>query len=304
MASPSFFVIKLIKGADCMNKVAIVTGATSGIGKACAELLLKSGIDVIALGRDDQKINHLISTLGTIKHAKLTIVKGDLSSNRLVAETAQSLMDVIHHEYEGKLDILMHIAGRVSSGYHKNEDGNEVTFATNHLSIFLLTHYLYPMMLSSHDPRMLVVSSRSHYRASFNFKNLQNRFFYNIFKAYKRSKLYNVFFVKSFAHKMKNIPVFAIDPGLVNTDIGMKGTNRLAQFFWKKHAAKGTDAYYPAQFMVDIATDPTYQSLSGHYFLEGKAVESNPITYRMDFCEQLWNESLKLTHLDNYFNHR
>lgn len=287
-----------------MNKVAIVTGATSGIGKACAELLLKSGVDVIALGRNDEKINHMITTLGTIKHAKLTVVKGDLSSNRLVHETALSIINVINNNYDGRIDILMHIAGRVSSGYHENEDGHEVTFATNHLSIFLLTHYLYPLMLSSSDPRMLVVSSRSHYRASFNFKNLQNKCLYNIFKAYKRSKLYNVLFVKSFSQKMKSIPVYAIDPGLVNTDIGMKGTNRLAQYFWKKHASKGTDAYFPAQFMVDIAIDPKYRSLSGHYFLEGKAVESNPITYRMDFCEQLWNESMKLTKIDVYFNHK
>jgi NAD(P)-dependent dehydrogenase (short-subunit alcohol dehydrogenase family) len=287
-----------------VNRVAIVTGATSGIGKACVELLLKAGVDVVGLGRDDEKINQMIASFGAFKNAKLTMVKGDLSTNHSVQDAADKLRDVINNDYEGTLDLLFHVAGRVSSGYHENEDGNEVTFATNHLSSFALTHYIYPLMLSSKDPRILVVSSRSHYRASINYKNLQNKFFYNILKAYKRSKLYNVFFVKGFAYKMKKIPIFAIDPGLVNTNIGMKGTNKLAQFFWKKHAAKGTDIYYPAKFMMDIALKPEYKELSGHYFLEGKAVQSNPITYRLDHIEHVWQESLKYAHIDHYFTHK
>ena len=287
-----------------MNKVAVVTGATSGIGKACVELLLNAGVDVIGLGRDDDKINGLIASLSSIKNAKLTCVKGDLGSNQSVFDSAQKIIDVILKDYEGQLDLMFHVAGRVSSGFHVNEDGNEVTFATNHLAPFLLTHYLYPYQLKSKDPRILVVSSRSHYRANINYKNLQNKYFYNIFKAYKRSKLYNVFFVKGFSNKMKQIPIYAIDPGLVNTDIGMKGTNRLAKFFWKKHASKGTDAYYPSTFMIDIALKPEYKELSGHFFLEGKAVQSNLITYRMDHIEHLWNESLKLSKIDTYFTHK
>jgi NAD(P)-dependent dehydrogenase (short-subunit alcohol dehydrogenase family) len=296
--------VKSRKGVDILNKVAVVTGATSGIGKACVELLLKSGVDVIGIGRDDQKMNQLIATLGSIHHTKLTMVKGDLGTNESVKHAADEIISVVKQNYEGTFDLLFHVAGRVSSGYHENIDGNEVTFATNHLSSFLLTHYLYPHMLLSKDPRILVVSSRSHYRASINYKNLQNKTFYNIFKAYKRSKLYNVFFVKGFANKMKNIPIYAIDPGLVNTDIGLKGTNKLAQYFWKKHAARGTDIYYPAGFMIDIALKPEYLSLSGHYFLEGKAVKSNPITYRLDHMEHVWHESLKYTKIDHYFTHK
>lgn len=285
-----------------MNKVAVVTGATSGIGKACVELLLKEEIDVIALYRNEEKMNQVMAMLSPISKAKLTMVYGDLSDNDSVREAGKNIISILNSAYQGKLDILMNVAGMVSSGYHENKDGNEVTFATNHLSIFLLTHLLYPFMLSSSDPRILVVSSRSHYRANINFKNLQNKYFYNILKAYKRSKLYNAYFVKSFASKMEHIPIYAIDPGLVNTEIGMKNTNKLAQFFWKKHASRGTDIYYPAKFMIDVATLPEYKKLSGHYVLEGKVVESNPITYRMDLAEKLWLESLKLTHIKSYFS--
>lgn len=284
-----------------MQKVAIVTGATSGIGKAILELLLNDKIDVIALGRNQNRLDQLAIEMSEIKTAKLTLVLGDLSDNNKSREASLALANVIEKKYGGRLDILMHIAGMVSSGYHENQDGNEITFATNHLSVMILTQKLYPYLLKSDDPRMLVVSSRSHYRANINFNNLQSRKLYNIFKAYKRSKLYNVFFVRYFAKHIKEIPTFAIDPGLVKTEIGMKNTNALAQYFWKKHANRGTDVYYPTRFMLDIATKPEYKELTGHYFLEGKSVKSNPITYDLDVCEKLWNASLKYAKIDTFF---
>jgi NAD(P)-dependent dehydrogenase (short-subunit alcohol dehydrogenase family) len=284
-----------------MQKVAIVTGATSGIGKAILELLLNDKIDVIALGRNQNRLDQLAIEMSEIKTAKLTLVLGDLSDNNQSREASLALANVIEKKYGGRLDILMHVAGMVSSGYHENQDGNEITFATNHLSVMILTQKLYPYLLKSDDPRMLVVSSRSHYRANINFNNLQSRKLYNIFKAYKRSKLYNVFFVRYFAKHIKEIPTFAIDPGLVKTEIGMKNTNALAQYFWKKHANRGTDVYYPTRFMLDIATKPEYKELTGHYFLEGKSVKSNPITYDLDVCEKLWNASLKYAKIDTFF---
>lgn len=284
-----------------MQKVAIVTGATSGIGKAILELLLSDKIDVIALGRNQKRLDQLAIEMSEIKTAKLTLVLGDLSDNNKSREASLALANVIEKKYGGRLDILMHVAGMVSSGYHENQDGNEITFATNHLSVMILTQKLYPYLLKSDDPRMLVVSSRSHYRANINFNNLQSRKLYNIFKAYKRSKLYNVFFVRYFAKHIKEIPTFAIDPGLVKTEIGMKNTNALAQYFWKKHANRGTDVYYPTRFMLDIATKPEYKELTGHYFLEGKSVKSNPITYDLEVCEKLWNASLKYAKIDTFF---
>jgi len=290
-----------VLGVIYMKSVALVTGATSGIGKAIVELLLLENIDVIALGRNQEKLDQLSIDMKDKGKAKLTLVVGDLSDNNSSNLAGQALAKVIVEQYQGKLDILMHVAGMVSSGYHENRDGNEVTFATNHLSVMILTHILYPFLLKSSDPRMLVVSSRSHYRADINFKNLQSKKLYNIFKAYKRSKLYNVFFVRYFAKQVLEIPTFAIDPGLVKTEIGMKNTNALAQYFWKKHANRGTDAFYPTRFMLDIATKPVYRELSGHYFFEGKSVKSNPVTYDLEIAEKLWLASLKYANIDKFF---
>ncbi len=272
-----------------MNRVAVVTGATSGIGRANVELLLKQNIDVIGLARNEKRAEALKKDLIDIETtAKLHVVMGDLSSTRKTQDALVAIKNVLDKHYESHLDILMNVAGIVSSGLHLNEEGNELTFATNHLSVFIITNALVPYLEKSKDPRILVVSSLSHYRASINFRNLQNKKCYNILKAYKRSKLYNVFFVKAFARRHPHLPIFAIDPGLVKTEIGVKNTSKLAAKVWLWRVSKGTEANYPASFMVKIATDPDYISQSGLYFKEGIPKKSNPITYHEHHQDKLW----------------
>jgi NAD(P)-dependent dehydrogenase (short-subunit alcohol dehydrogenase family) len=278
-----------------MSKVALVTGATSGIGYANLILLLKEDIHVIALGRDLEKIKQIKEEVKNSHYkANLDFVIGDLSNNRLTNQTATDIVDIIKKKYDSRLDIMMNIAGRVTSGYHENEDHNELTFATNHLSVFLLTYHMIPYLRKSDDPRILVVSSLSHYRASINFNNIQNKKFYNILKSYKRSKLYNVFFVKEFARRIEDIKIYAIDPGLVNTNIGAKNTKGLARLVWNIRKNKGTDIYYPSKFMVDVATKSEYLDQNGQYIKEGKSISSNPITYLEEPAKKLWDYSEEL----------
>jgi len=281
-----------------MKKVAVVTGATSGIGRAVAELLLKEGIDVVALGRDIEKIKELKASFKHLtKDARLDVVLGDLSDKRQTKKAAVDLISCLNDNYGGKIDTICYVAGVVSSGYHENSDGNEITFAVNHLSIFALTHYLMPLLSEAKKPRILVVSSLAHYRATFNSKNIQSKKFYNIMKAYKATKLYNVLFVKEFARKYKNISIYAIDPGLVNTELGLKRTNWLAYYIWNIKRKKGTNASYPAKFMVDIATKQRYSMSTGAYFKEGIEIKSSKGSYSSKDAKTLWMISEKLTEI-------
>ena len=279
-----------------MNKVAVVTGATSGIGKAVVELLLKEKINVVALGRDYEKIEAMqIEFSKLTKDVSMDFVIGDLSDNRQTNLAANNLIDFIQRKYNGKIDILMNIAGRVTSGYHENEDFNEITFATNHLSVFILTNRLYPLLNQALDPRVLVVSSLSHYRALYRFNNLQSRKGYNILRAYQRSKLYNVLFVKEFARRSPHVKIYAIDPGLVKTNIGNKNTSQLARLVWEIRSRTGTSPFLPAKYMVDVALKKEYENASGSYVKEGKIVRSSKITYNKNHQKSLWDYSEKLT---------
>jgi len=281
-----------------MGKVAVVTGATSGIGKAVVELLLKEKINVVALGRDYEKIEALQKDFSTLtKDVAMDFVIGDLSDNRQTNLAANNLIDFVNRKYDGKIDILMNIAGRVTSGYHENEDFNEITFATNHLSVFILTNRLYPLLKKSDDPRVLVVSSLSHYRAFFRLKNLQSRKGYNILRAYQRSKLYNVLFVKEFARRSPHVKIYAIDPGLVKTNIGNKNTSQIARFVWNIRSKTGTSPYLPAKFMVDVAARSGYENASGCYIKEGKIVPSSNLTYNKNYQKSLWEYSEQLAHI-------
>lgn len=277
-----------------MKKIAVVTGATSGIGLANTELLLKKGYDVLGVARSLEKAESLkthissLQTTGTLK-----IVMGNLGSIKETRELIEKIKHLLDKHYDGCLDVLMNIAGIVSSGLKLTLEGHELTFQTNHVSVFMLTTELIPYLKKATNPKVLVVSSLSHYRASFNPKNIENKKCYNILKAYKRSKLYNVLFVKAF-HRKYDIPIFAIDPGLVKTEIGLKNTSKLEKAIWSWRVSKGTDAYYPARFMVDIADDDTYIKDSGSYFKEGKLKPSNPNTYRIENQELLWQYTEKL----------
>jgi NAD(P)-dependent dehydrogenase (short-subunit alcohol dehydrogenase family) len=273
-----------------MKKVCVVTGATSGIGFANVTLLLKEHVDVIAVARSTEKKEKLMYDCQPYltDDTQLHIVTGDLSSIRQVNQLTEDIKNILDQHYEGRLDVLMNVAGMVSSGKHLNEDGNEITFAVNHLAVFLLTQNLIPYLEKSEDPRVLVVSSLSHYRARINFNNLQNFKFYHILKAYQRSKLYNVLFVKEFHKRHPRISIFAIDPGLVKTEIGLKNTSHISKAIWIWRVSKGTDAFYPASFMVRIALDDEYRSLSGEYFKEGQVKKSNPLTYDQDKASRLY----------------
>lgn len=278
-----------------MKKIAVVTGATSGIGLANLELLLEKGFDVIGVSRSVEKADKLKMHIASLKvKGKLHIAMGDLKSIKETKELLVNIIAILDKHYEGHLDLLMNIAGIVSSGLHLTSEGHELTFQTNHVAVFILTMGLLPYLRKSTNPKVLVVSSLSHYRASFNPRNIENKRFYNILKAYKRSKLYNVLFVKAFHRKHQEVAIFAIDPGLVKTEIGLKNTSKLEKAIWTWRVSKGTDAYFPASFMVDIATNDTYLKDAGEYFKEGKVKPSNKNTYIIENQEFLWNYTEKI----------
>jgi NAD(P)-dependent dehydrogenase (short-subunit alcohol dehydrogenase family) len=120
-------------------------------------------------------------------------------------------------------------------------------------------------------------------------------------RSYKRSKLYNVLFVKGLADRLKNIPVYAIDPGLVNTGIGTKNTSKLASFVWNLRSKKGIDPIVAATHMYNVLTEEGFDHLSGAYVRHGKPVTSNPITYQKEIIDKLWTVSLEMLDIKKYF---
>jgi NAD(P)-dependent dehydrogenase (short-subunit alcohol dehydrogenase family) len=286
---------------EYMQKIAIITGATSGIGRELVLKLIEKNMVVIALGRSDDKIKKLkIDSKNLLRDNALYVIKGDLDNKNSINEIGKEIASLLE-KYNYQIDYLVHVAGRVTSGYHVNEDQHEMTFAVNHLAVVLLTHLLIKKMRKSNKSRILVVSSQSHYRANINFNNLESKSFYSILRSYKRSKLYNVLFVKGLAIRFEDVPVYAIDPGLVRTKIGTKNTSKLASFVWNLRSKKGIDPMVAAAHMCDVLTKEKFDHLSGSYIRHGQPVSSNPITYDKDVIDKLWDVSLDMLNINNYF---
>jgi NAD(P)-dependent dehydrogenase (short-subunit alcohol dehydrogenase family) len=121
-------------------------------------------------------------------------------------------------------DVLVNNAGLYSGRYRKTVDNIELTFAVNHLAPFLLTHELMPLLRAAPSARVITVSSFSHYRTFLELQRLEAPRPYLGIWAYKVSKLANVLFSAELNRRIAGSPIcaFAVDPGLVNTEIALK----------------------------------------------------------------------------------
>lgn len=284
-----------------MSKIAFVTGATSGIGKSLVLTLLKEDMVVIGVGRSNDKIDRLLEEVKSLdKQDNIHVVKGDLSSHQGVLDVSKQTVEILNKSNE-KIDYMCHVAGKVTSGYHISKDHHELTFQVNHLAVVDLTYQLLDYMKVSLDSRILVVSSQSHFRANINFNDLETKSYYSILRSYKRSKLYNVLFVKAFSKRYQDIPIYAIDPGLVRTNIGAKTSSKLVSFIWNWRSKKGMHPEVAARHMLEVIQKEEFNNLSGDYVKYGKSISSNPLTYKDEVVDRLWNETLKMLEIKTFF---
>jgi NAD(P)-dependent dehydrogenase (short-subunit alcohol dehydrogenase family) len=286
-----------------MAKTAIVTGATSGIGLCTARLLVGKGYAVIGVGRSEERCAAAAEGIAAATGAKPAYVVGDLSTTGGCREIARAATAILK-AHGGRLDLLLHVAGTVSSWHASTAEGYELQFAVNHLAPFLLTHLLLPSLMKAEEGRVLVVSSESHRHARIRWEDPMMRTRYGILAAYKQSKLCNVLFVAELARRLppgSRILSHAIDPGLANTDIGLKGTHGLDRLVWKLRQLGGTDPEVPARHMVNVATDPAAARASGLYWKAGKAKRPDRRAQDPAAARRLWELSERLCGIEGQY---
>jgi NAD(P)-dependent dehydrogenase (short-subunit alcohol dehydrogenase family) len=289
------------QGDPFMNQIAIVTGSTSGIGKATTLQLLEAGIDVIGIGRDKAKIDSLMETSLTIaKNASLTMIRGDLKHMDEVRIIAKHIKQFLE---DRPIDFVFLVAGSVATWYTQTAEGYELQFAVNHLASFLLLHEIMDSLKKAQDAQVFVVSSASHRNTKLDFSDLMSRNHYHNLAVYKKTKLMNVLFVKQWneTNIYPNIRIHAIDPGLVRTDIGLKNTMGIERFVWRIRSRGGVDPMVPAKQMIAIAKQPNLNPRSGGYFRNGIAIQPSKAAQSKDSATKLWNYSLRLLGLTEYF---
>jgi NAD(P)-dependent dehydrogenase (short-subunit alcohol dehydrogenase family) len=291
------------RGGDRMGKTAVVTGATAGIGLCAARMLAAKGIEVIGVGRSEERCASAAESIEGSCGKRPRYVVGDLATTEGVRKIAEGVGHLLGED-EGRLDILMNIAGAVASWHTSSAENYELQFAVNHLAPFLLTRELLLFLRRSQEARILVVSSESHRHARVRWDDVMMRRRYSLLAAYKQSKLCNALFVAELARRLRSpsISAYAIDPGLARTDLGLKGTFGIERMVWKLRRLQGVEPEVPARHMVEVATEAYSAGRSGLYWKGGRPIEPDRRVRDAEAAGRLWALSERLCGIeDAYF---
>jgi NAD(P)-dependent dehydrogenase (short-subunit alcohol dehydrogenase family) len=283
---------------DQKGKIAIITGATSGLGKEAARVLGIKNATVIMAVRNLQKGEGVVSEI-TAQHpgADVHVRELDLGSLSSVRSFAHSFQKDFK-----RLDILINNAGVMMCPFSTTEDGFEIQMGTNHLGHFALTGHLMPLLKSTPQSRVVATSSAAHKMGGIDFDdiNWKSRK-YNTRKAYGDSKLANIYFMYELVRKLEpegnNPTVVAAHPGWTSTELQRhSGTFMFLNRFFGQGAEMGTLPTLRAA--IDPEAKPgDYYGPSGFMEMNGYPVkvETNKLSQNADNAKRLWEISEALT---------
>jgi NAD(P)-dependent dehydrogenase (short-subunit alcohol dehydrogenase family) len=275
---------------DMNGKICLVTGATSGIGKATAQALAQMGATVVIVGRNPDKCAAAVSE---IKHSSGNDAVEALIADLSIMAEVRQLASQFKAKYP-QLHVLVNNAGATFWKREVTSEGFEKTFALNHLSYFLLTNLLLDTLKASAPARIVSVSSDAHKGARLDFDDLQAEKGYN--DAYGRSKLANIVFSYELARRLSGTGVTAnvLHPGLVRTGFAdnLGAVPAAVIGFFMRFV--GLTPEQGAQTSIYLATSPEVENVTGKYWVKSKAVSSSRAAYDETTWTRLWEVSDKL----------
>jgi NAD(P)-dependent dehydrogenase (short-subunit alcohol dehydrogenase family) len=274
-----------------MEKIVLITGGNSGIGKATAIGIAKTGATVIIgcrnKGKGQAAVEEIKKASGNNKIEMLLI---DLASLQSVRDAAAEFKKRFN-----KLHVLINNAAVFVGRREETVDGLERTFQTNYLSHFLLTHLLLDTLKASAPSRIINVASK-HMGIKFNFDDLQTKQNYSYMKAVGPTKLGLIVFSKILAKKLEGtgVTVNALHPGLANSNL-LLDIPKFVQFIFKMMS---TSPEKCAETSIYLATSADVEKVSGKYFENKKEKATGSNANNEADNQRLWDESMRLAKLN------
>jgi retinol dehydrogenase 12 len=274
------------------GKVCVVTGATSGIGKAAATALAGMGSQVVLVGRDQGRAEATAAEIGARSTVPPKVEIADLAVMEQVRALAGRLASL------ERIDVLINNAGLVVSERRVTQDGFEYVFAVNHLAPFLLTNLLLPKLTGSAPARVVTVTSDAHTAAKLDLDDPSLEQGWESWRSYANSKLANILFTRELARRLDGTGVTAncAHPGVVRTGFGRdaKPLMRLGMtiarpFFLSPERGADTIVY--------LASSPDVAGETGGYYVKRQRREPSAAARDDAAARTLWEVSEKMTGL-------
>lgn len=283
---------------DQSNKVIVITGASSGLGKEATRVLAEKNAKIIMAVRNVKKGEVVATKIrNEFPTANIDVHQLDLGSLKSIKSFSENFSSSFD-----RLDILINNAGVMMCPYSKTEDGFEIQMGTNHLGHFALTGHLMPLLKSTKNSRLVATSSLAHRQGDIDFSDLNwgNRK-YKTGKAYGDSKLANLYFAYELANRQSedvDAPIVTIaHPGWTKTELDRH--SGLAKFLGNIVAQTVQMGTLPS---LRAATDE--QAKSSNYFGPSRIMEmrghpilvqSNKLSHDTEKAKKLWDLSEELT---------
>lgn len=273
--------------------VCLITGASSGLGKATALRFATLGYTVVMTARDPVRVGKArAEVVAAATSGEIVLLPADLSSLREVRALAADFRTRF-----SRLDVLVANAGVYRARLEITDDGLEMTMAVNHVAHFLLTHLLLDPLREA-GGCIVVVSSASHGAARLTRAPIEDILYgrgrYNGMRAYADSKLANILFTFAFARRSEGagVRINALHPGSLATRIWYQNRDPASLFMrlltpFLRRPARGATA------VVQLATEPRLAEVSGAYFDGLKEKQAARVAYDETLQAALWEATVE-----------
>jgi len=283
---------------DLKDRIIMITGANSGIGKYTSIELAKMGAQIIMMCRNKERGEEALKEIKKESNSqKVDLFLADLSDQ----ESLRTMVKKFKQQYD-QLHVLINNAGAVIFERQTTEVGYEMTFAVNYLGHFLLTHLLLDYLIQSAPSRIINVSSMVHRYAKLDLDNIHLKKNYKYLKAYSNSKLALILFTYKLARKLegKDLTVNALHPGVVRSNLGMRDIKWYMKPFYYLGRLFMKSSHKGAETSVYLAGSPEVQDDSEKYFVKCEPKKSSKKSYNRKLQDKLWNLSKKMTEIENF----
>lgn len=275
----------------------VITGASSGIGRAAARQLARLGWNVIGLGRNRSRIEQARAEIAeaAAPGVRIDMVQVDLAVMDEAARAALAVADLAPC-----IDALVNNAGGAAKEQAVTVDGNEETFASNHLGPFLFTALLLPSLKGAAtdakpgNVRIVNTSSAAHRIATgFDWNDVQSMGEFRSMAAYANAKLANIYFTRSLAWRLAGdgIVVHALHPGAVDTNFIDRADETTQKHMRSSVLMSAEEA---AETITWLVTDDEAGRSSGGYFYQCAPLDPTDLAQDASAAERLWEFSAKL----------